>query len=110
MWSDPKGVLWVSEWHAGKLARFDPASGEWREWRLPGESPAAYAVYVDETDMVWVSDFGDNAVLRFDPKTETFTAFPIAREGAAVRQMLGRKGEVWTAESGTDHLTVYRFD
>ncbi len=109
VWSDSEGVFWVSEWNAGQLARYDPATGEWQEWPLPGDDPAAYAVYVDERDKVWVSDFGANAVLRFDPETETFQSFPIPRSGAAVRQMLGREGEAWAAESGTDHLTVYRF-
>jgi len=64
---------------------------------------------VDETDQVWLSDFGANAELRFDPVKETFDAFVVPRAGAAVRQMLGRPGEVWAAESGTDRLTVYRF-
>jgi virginiamycin B lyase len=110
VWSDSAGVLWVSEWYAGQLARYDPKTGAWQEWRLPGENPAAYAVYVDENEKVWVSDFGANAVLRFDPMTETFEAFPIARAHANVRQMLGRTGEVWTAESGSDHVTVYRYE
>lgn len=110
IWSDSKGILWVSEWNAGQLARFDPATGEWREWALPGDDPSAYAVYVDEKDMVWISDFGANAILRFDPATERFESFPIPRGRADVRQMLGRAGEVWTAESGTDRLTVYRHD
>ena len=95
VWSDSQGVLWVSEWTAGQLARYDPETGDWTEWPLPGDDPAAYAVYVDEEDMVWLSDFGANAVLRFDPARERFRSFPIPRSGAAVRQMLGRPGEVW---------------
>jgi len=110
VWSDSSGVLWVSEWNAGRLARYDPRSGAWREWPLQGDDSAAYAVYVDEYDKVWLSDFGANAVLRFDPESETFESFPIPRRGAGVRQMLGRMGEVWAAESGSDHLTVYRYE
>jgi virginiamycin B lyase len=110
VWADSKGALWVSGWKTGQLARYDPASGEWREWKLPGTDPKTYAVYVDETDRIWLSDFGANAVLRFDPAEERFESFVIPRAGAAVRQMLGRTREVWTAESGTDRLTVYRFD
>lgn len=109
VWSDSRGVLWVSHWSTGQLSRYDPERGEWKEWRLPGRSPAAYAVYVDERDKVWVSDFGANAMLRFDPESESFTAFEIPRPGARVRQILGRRGEVWTPESGTDRLTVYRY-
>jgi virginiamycin B lyase len=112
--SDSKGRLWVSEWNAGRLARYTPGSGadssEWREWPLPGDDPAAYSVYVDENDKVWLSDFGANAVLRFDPESGSFQSFPIPCPRADVRQMLGRKGEAWAAESGCDHLTVYRYD
>jgi len=110
VWSDSGGVLWVSQWNAGQLGRYDPEGGAWTEWPLPGEDPAAYAVYVDHRDKVWLSDFGANAVLRFDPETETFESFPIPRPRANVRQMLGRPGEVWAAESGSDHLTVYRYE
>lgn len=109
LWSDSRGVLWVAEWGAGQLGRYDPNSGAWREWKLPGDDPAAYAVFVDEHDKVWLSDFGANAVLRFDPEAERFESFPAERPRAAVRQMLGRPGEVWAAESGTDRLTVYRY-
>jgi len=109
VWPDSGGTIWVSEWNVGKLGAFDPVSGKWREWRLPGDSPQAYAVYVDEADRVWVSDFGANALVRFDPERETFRSFPLPSPGARVRQLLGRKGEVWGAESGADRLVVIRF-
>ena len=47
VWSDSKGVIWVSEWNSGQVSRFDPKTGGWKEWKLPGEKPRAYAVYVD---------------------------------------------------------------
>jgi virginiamycin B lyase len=108
VWGDSKGNLWVSEWNAGKVARYDPKAGAWQEWKLPGERPQPYAVYVGDHDMVWLSEWRANAIVRFDPTTTTFTSFPIARSGADVRQINGRTGEVWTPESGTAHLTVYR--
>jgi virginiamycin B lyase len=108
VWSDSKGRLWVSEWNAGNLSLYDPASGTWRVFKLPGEQPQAYAVFVDDKDQVWVSDFGANTILRFDPARETFQSFPSDRDHAAVRQMAGRSGEAWGAESGTDRLVVIR--
>ncbi len=108
VWSDSKGRIWVSEWHTGRLTRYGPPAGRWRSWALPGSDPHAYAVYVDFQDKVWVSDFGANAVLRFDPATEEFRAFPSPRTNASVRQILGREGEVWAPESGTDTLVRYR--
>lgn len=106
VWSDSSGRLWVSEWNGGQLALFDPVTGTWREWRLPGERPQPYAVYVDAEDMVWLSDFGANALVRFDPTTEAFTVFELPSSRANVRQILGRPGEIWGGESGTDKLVV----
>ena len=107
-WSDSNGRIWVSEWNAGKVAVYAPATGRWREWRLPGAMPMPYAVYVDETDAVWLSDFGANALVRFDPGTERFTRIRLPSSPANVRQILGRRGEVWGAESGVDKLVVVR--
>jgi virginiamycin B lyase len=108
VWSDSAGNLWISEWNSGQLSRYAPATGEWKAWRLPGVGPRAYAVYVDERDIVWVSDFGANAVLAFDPKSERFTSYPGSAANANVRQIHGRQGEVWLPESGTDRLMVVR--
>ena len=108
VWSDSKGQIWVSEWNAGNVSRYEPRTGTWRTWKLPGARPRTYAVYVDDTDMVWLSDWGGNAMVRFDPGTERFEAFPSDRPGADVRQILGRPGEVWAPESGTNRLVVYR--
>jgi virginiamycin B lyase len=106
VWSDSQGRIWVSEWDAGQVAVFDPLSLEWREWRLPGDNPLPYAVYVDEQDMVWLSDFGSNALVRFDPSTETFVVITLPSSPANIRQILGRPGEVWGAESGVDKLVA----
>jgi virginiamycin B lyase len=108
IWSDSQGRLWVSEWNSGQLSMHDPKARSWRSWKLPGTNPHAYAVYVDERDIVWVSDWGANAALSFDPRSEKFQAYPFEREGANVRQILGRKGEVWLPESGTEHISVIR--
>jgi len=108
VWSDSRGRIWVSEWNSGNVSRYDPATGAWKTWKLPGDKPRVYAVYVDAQDKVWLSDWGANAMVRFDPETETFAAFPSDRRGANVRQILGRPGEVWAPESGTDRLVVFR--
>ncbi len=109
IWSDSKGVLWVSLWFVGELARYDPVEQLWKFYALPKSKSGCLSVYVDDKDKVWVTDFVANAILRFDPAIEKFESFPSNRRGAAVRQMLGRAGEVWGAESGNDRLVVLRY-
>jgi len=65
-------------------------------------------VYVDDHDMVWLSDFGANTLVRFDPAHEAFMSFPLPSSPGNVRQLLGRPGEVWGAESAADKLVVVR--
>ena len=108
VWSDSDGRLWVTEWFAGSLAMYDPDADAWTEWPLPDPGAMPYAVYVDERDAVWITDFGSNATLRFDPATETWTPFEHVSQPAEVRQLLGRQGEVWGAESAADQLVVVR--
>ena len=92
VWSDSKGMIWVSEWNAGKVGRYDPATRKWREWDVPGPAQV-YAVYVDDRDIVWLTDFGRSGLWRFAPRTGRFTRVPL-RADASVRQLLGRPGEV----------------
>lgn len=108
IWSDSKGMLWVSLWHAGEVGRYDPVGKTWKTWPVNDAKFGCYAVYVDNEDKVWLTDFATNAIVRFDPATEKIERFPSNRKNAAVRQMLGRPGEVWGAESGTDRLVLIK--
>jgi virginiamycin B lyase len=109
VWSDSKGLLWVSFWHSGEVGRYDPASRTWKTWTLPKSGSGCYSVYVDDKDKVWLTDFVANAVVRFDPVTESFESFPSNQRGANVRQMLGRPGEAWGAESGNSRLVRIKY-
>jgi len=108
IWSDSKGVLWVSFWNTGAIGRYDPTAKKWAVFPLPKSKSGAYSIYVDDKDRVWATDWPANAIQRFDPKTETYATFPSDKKGANVRQMLGRSGEAWGGESGTDRLVVVR--
>ena len=108
IWSDSKGVLWVSFWHGGAIGRYDPAARTWTTYPMPQSRSGTYSIYVDDKDRVWATDWMANAIQRFDPKTEAYETFPSDKKSANVRQMLGRPGEAWGGESGTDRLVVIR--
>jgi len=108
IWADSKNMLWVSFWNTGELGRYDPLQKTWKVWSLPNSHEGCYAVYVDDKDKVWVSDWTNNAIVRFDPVSEKFASFPSDKRRADVRQLNGRPGEVWGAQSGIDRLVVIR--
>jgi virginiamycin B lyase len=105
LWPDSRGRIWVSYWNTGQVGMYDPATKAWREWKLPGHAHA-YAVWVDAQDKVWLTDWSLNAIVRFDPASGRFDSFPSNRDQANVRQLLGRSGEAWGAESGNDRLVM----
>ena len=105
VWSDSRGRIWVSYWNTGQVGMYDPAARAWKEWKLPGTAHA-YSVWVDDRDRVWLTDWSVNAIVRFDPATGKFERYESNRDNADVRQMLGRAGEAWGAESGTDRLVM----
>lgn len=109
VWSDSKGMVWVAEWNSGNLSRYDPKTGAWASWRAPGERPRVYAVYVDETDRVWISEWDRQLMMRFDPATQKWDSYGSSSGTANVRQIHGRRGEVWTPESASGKLVVYRY-
>ena len=66
-------------------------------------------MYVDPEDKVWVSEWSTQAMLRFDPQTQKWESFRSSSRTANVRQIHGRRGEVWTPESAADKVVVYRY-
>jgi len=108
IWSDSQGLLWVSLWNSGEIGRYDPQTASWKTFRLPGSTAGCYAVFVDDRDRVWATDWQANAIVRFDPPTQGFESFPSDRKGADVRQLQGRRGEVWGGQSGLGRLVVIR--
>jgi virginiamycin B lyase len=110
VWSDSKGDLWTSEWNGGHLARYSPATKQWKRWAAPGtegnRKAQIYAVYVDDKDMVWISNWTNNAVYSFDPATEKFTAVPGSKARSQVRQILGSPGSLYLPESGINSIMV----
>lgn len=106
VWSDSMGHIWVSEWLSGNLSMYNALDQSWKMFKPPVENPKTYSVYVDDRDMVWITEWTSNAIMRFDPRSQKWDSYPSNARGAAVRQMLGRAGQVWGAESSHDRLVV----
>jgi virginiamycin B lyase len=103
---DAQDRLWVTLYYAGRLMRFDPATGEMKEFPLiagtkayaaPYTSP--YSASVDNArHWVWTNDFNSGRLFRFDEASETFTeyALPLPYE---MRDL--------TVEAGTARPTLW---
>jgi virginiamycin B lyase len=53
---------------------------------------------------VWLSEWSSSTLLRFDAASGRFEQATPDGGYSTVRQILGRRGEAWGAESGSDRL------
>ncbi|MFO1394558.1 MAG: carboxypeptidase regulatory-like domain-containing protein [Steroidobacteraceae bacterium] len=102
---DANGVLWVPAFDVGALMRFDPATRQWKTWRIPGvapgeyETPYALNVY-RPTGEVWITPNNSDRVVRFDPKTETFLSYPSPTRVTVLRDVsFTRDGKACSSQS-----------
>ena len=92
------GVIWYVNSSRGRLGRFDPRTGEIREWPSPsGPDSHPYAIAVVD-GIVWYNESGKrpDTLVRFDPGTETFQSWP-SRRGASMPESSGTCGRRGTA-------------
>ena len=102
----PDGAPWVTDSGLNAIVRVDPQTREVKRFQLPiTDYTNLNTATFDKAGQLW---FSANAIVRFNPLTERFDSFPSDKSGASVRQMLGRAGEAWGAESGNDRLVVVR--
>jgi virginiamycin B lyase len=107
--SDDK--IWYVDYARGYLGRYDPATGQFKEWRNPGGAQSRpYAMTVDDKDRLWFVETGPspNTLVGFDPKSEQFFSVTAIDSGAgAVRHMVFHEptGMIWF---GTDANTLGR--
>jgi virginiamycin B lyase len=97
-------AVWYTDYSEGWLGRYEPATGEFSEWRNPSVQSGPYAIASDARDRIWlVETFPQpNQFVGFDPEEEVFfsrTAVPSG--GGAVRHMVydAERNVIWF---GTD--------
>jgi len=83
--------VWYVDYQQGALGRYDPATGDIREWPAPSAADSRpYGMAVDDLDRIWFVETGPspNRFVGFDTRSETFVAeTAIPSGGGSVRHM-----------------------
>ncbi len=101
----PDGTVWYTAQGTGHLGILDPKTGRTEHIAL-GRDSSPHGVIAGPDGAAWITDGGQNAIVRFEADAQQWTSFPGSEPNAQVRQMLGRPGEAWGAESARDRLVV----
>lgn len=99
---DSQGNLWIPGFSAGLLARYRPATREFKMFPLPtGGMDTPYALNVDRrTDTIWICGTASDTLMSFDPRGERFTIYPLPTRVTYTREIdFDRDGGVWTSNS-----------
>lgn len=105
----PDGMLWVTYYGNGKLAKVDPAAMKVvREYAMPaGPRAGPYAVTVDGAGRVWANEIDTDTVALLDPKTGKFRVFELPTAGAGIRKaVVDAAGRYWYMGSHNGRLGV----
>jgi len=108
VWSDSRGRIWVSEWNSGQRQPLRPEDRRVEDVEAAGRQ-AADVLRLRRRSGQGVADRLDRERrCSFRSRDREVRGLSSDKRGANVRQMLGRPGEVWAPESGTDRLVVFR--
>ena len=106
------GMIWYVNSGRGQLGRYNPKTGEIKEWQSPsGPKSHPYAIVVVD-GIVWYNESGQrpDALVRFDPSTETFQSWAIPSGGihaGIIRHMRAtREGNLLIHQSSTNRIIL----
>jgi virginiamycin B lyase len=99
---DSTGNLWIPSFSGDALARFNPATGEFKQYKMPTEGiETPYALNVDRrTDTVWICGTASDTLMSFDPRSEKFTVYTLPTRVTYTREIdFDKDGAIWTSNS-----------
>jgi virginiamycin B lyase len=95
--------VWYADYELGQLGRYQPHTGEFTEWQLPGGTESRpFGMAIDRDDRIWLVETGGipNRLIGFDTATETFlTETDIPSGAGSVSHLFYAEslGEIWFA-------------
>jgi virginiamycin B lyase len=104
---DARGVAWVAELGADRLARVDPHGSVSRLPLPAGSRPRGVAAAPDGA--IWVTLFGRHEIVRVDPVSLATRAWPMpgARSSNPDAVVVDRSGAVWVSEFTANTITRF---
>jgi virginiamycin B lyase len=93
---DSDGIVWIAEYNAGVIARFDPKTETFKEYELPGPGPTPYGLGIDGDHKVWYSSFDQDVLGCLDPTTGKITVYPFPHSENTIREFFrDSQGRLW---------------
>ena len=104
----PDGVLWVTHYGNGKLAKVAPGAMKIvKQYDLPGGDAGPYALTLDGGRIVGANEINTDTVVRLDPRTEQMRVVKLPSSNIGIRKMVtDASGKLWYMGSHNGRLGV----
>jgi len=109
--TDSDGKIWFTENATNKLARFDPANGNFTEWNIttPNSQPhnifsTIVTVSSSQVTQLFFTEYASNRIARFDSSTNNLTEWVLPSGSNPAGIFVDDNKDVWFAESGRDTI------
>jgi virginiamycin B lyase len=98
---DGAGIIWVSVQTAGRVARFDPASGVINEYQVGGRP---YGMAIDRAGYIWFCKFVGDRISRLNPADGNINDVFTGENSGPRRMALSVDGSLWVTLYGNNRL------
>ena len=103
----PDGSIYIAVMQGNRIARFDPATKQFREWDLP-EGAKPHGLLVDKQGIVFYTGNGNGTIGRLDPATGKITEIDLPRGSGPRRVAANADGSIlWWAFYGSNELVKF---
>jgi streptogramin lyase len=100
---DSENVLWLAEYGANAIGRFDPKTSVIKEWLLPTPWGNPYDVVRARTGEVWAGSMMTDRVSRLDPSTDSIVEYQLPRPTNIRRVFVDDRGGRTVLWVGSNH-------
>lgn len=99
--------MWFTQYNAGKIAKFDPATETFTEYDTSSKLSGPYAIWVDPFDNVWFSLTGIYKIGKFDQNTQTLYEYDLPSPKTHIKFIhTDDKGNVWFPNYNNNKIGV----
>lgn len=105
---DAEGRVWVTDFHGGRVVRYDPETGEVRSYADRDSAP--YGIAASSTGHVWYGDQAFDQVVVLEPESGERAVARMATRQATVRHLAVdvKRNRVWLPMSDGGRLGLVR--
>ncbi|HSJ57253.1 MAG TPA: CARDB domain-containing protein [Anaerolineae bacterium] len=102
---DPQsGMIWATERDGNKLARLNPATGEWTEWDIPTANSQPWGLARDDAGNIWFAESAADKIGKWIAATEEIVEYTLPGAGSQPWGVDTGGGMVWFTERAANRL------